>query len=45
METRVPDRLYGQTEVLEDEVFEVTNPFLFNDRVYKEADVSATGDR
>ena len=37
--------LYGQTEVLEDEVFEVTNPFLINDRVYKEADVSATGDR
>ena len=37
--------LYGQTEVLEDEVFEVTNPFLINDRVYKEADVSATGDQ
>ena len=37
--------LYGQTEVLEDEVFEITNPFLINDRVYKEADVSATGDR
>ena len=37
--------LYGQTEVLEDEVFEVINPFLINDRVYKLADVSATGDR
>ena len=38
-------RIYGQTEVLEDEVFEVINPFLINDRVYKLADVSATGDR
>ena len=37
--------LYGQTEVLEDEVFEVINPFLINDQVYKEVDVSATGDR
>ena len=37
--------LYGQTEVLEDEVFEVFNPFLINDQVYKLADVSATGDR
>ena len=37
--------LYGQTEVLEDEVFEVAKPFLIDDRVYKLADVSATGDR
>ena len=38
-------RLYGQTEVLDDEVFEVPNPFIIDDRVYKLADVSATGDR
>ena len=37
--------LLGQTDVLEDEVFEVSNPFLINDRVYKLAAVSATGDR
>ena len=33
------------TEKLEDEAFEITNPFIINDRVYKLADVSATGDR
>ena len=38
-------KIYGQTEVLEDEVFEVINPFIIDDRVYKLADVSATGDR
>ena len=37
--------LLGQTDVLEDEVFEVSKPFIINDRVYKLADVSATGDR
>ena len=37
--------LYGQTEKLEDEVFEVNDPFIINDQVYKLADVSATGDR
>ena len=37
--------LYGQTEKLEDEVFEVDDPFIINDQVYKLADVSATGDR
>ena len=33
------------TEELEDEAFEITNPFIIDDRVYKLADVSATGDR
>ena len=33
------------TEELEDEAFEISNPFIINDRVYKLADVSATGDR
>ena len=33
------------TEELEDEVFEIFNPFIINDRIYKLADVSATGDR
>ena len=33
------------TEELEDEAFEIFNPFIINDRVYKLADVSATGDR
>ena len=37
--------LLGQTDALEDEVFEVSNPFIINDRVYKLADVSATGDQ
>ena len=37
--------LLGQTDVLEDEVFEVSNPFIIDGRVYKLADVSATGDR
>ena len=37
--------IYGQTGVLEDEVFEVAKPFIIDDRVYKLADVSATGDR
>ena len=33
------------TEELEDEAFEITKPFLIDDRVYKLADVSATGDQ
>ena len=33
------------TEKLEDEAFEITNPFIIDDQVYKLADVSATGDR
>ena len=33
------------TEELEDEAFEITNPFIIDDQVYKLADVSATGDR
>ena len=33
------------TEELEDEAFEITNPFIIDDRVYKLAHVSATGDR
>ena len=33
------------TEELEDEAFEIFNPFIIDDRVYKLADVSATGDR
>ena len=37
--------LYGQTDVLEDEVFEVSKPFLIDDQVYKLADVSVPGDR
>ena len=37
--------IYGQTGVLEDEVFEVAKPFIIDDRVYKLADVSATGDQ
>ena len=37
--------LLGQTDALEDEVFEVSNPFIINDRVYKLADVSVTGDQ
>ena len=37
--------LLGQIDVLEDEVFEVSNPFILDDQVYKLADVSATGDR
>ncbi len=37
--------LLGQTDVLEDEVFEVSKPFLIDDQVYKLADVSAAGDQ
>ena len=37
--------LYGQTEVLEDEVFGVNEPFLIDDQTYKLAHVSATGDQ
>ena len=37
--------IYGQTGVLEDEVFEVTKPFIIDYRIYKLADVSAAGDR
>ncbi len=33
------------TEKLEDEAFEITNPFIIDDQVYKLADVSATGDQ
>ena len=33
------------TEELEDETFEIFNPFILDDQVYKLADVSATGDR
>lgn len=36
--------LYGQTEVLEDEVFGVDKPFLINGQAYKLTHVSATGD-
>ncbi|MCY3792696.1 MAG: TlpA disulfide reductase family protein [Gemmatimonadetes bacterium] len=36
--------LYGQTEVLEDEVFEVAKSFLIDGQTYKLAHVSATGD-
>ena len=37
--------LYGQTEVLEDEVFGVNEPFLIDGQAYKLAHVSATGDQ
>ena len=37
--------LLGQIDVPEDEVFEVSKPFIIDDQVYKLADVSATGDR
>ena len=37
--------IYGQTGVLEDEVFEVAKPFIIDGQVYKLAHVSATGDR
>ena len=37
--------LYGQTEVLEDEVFEVAKSFLIDGQTYKLAHVSATGDQ
>ena len=37
--------LYGQTEVLEDEVFWVNEPFLIDGQAYKLAHVSATGDQ
>ena len=37
--------LYGQTEVLEDEVFGVNEPFLIDGKAYKLAHVSATGDQ
>ena len=37
--------LYGQTEVLEDEVFEGTKPFLIDGQAYKLTHVSATGDQ
>lgn len=37
--------LYGQTEVLEDEVFEVAKSFLIDGQAYKLAHVSATGDQ
>ena len=37
--------LYGQTEVLEDEVFEVAKSFLIGGQAYKLAHVSATGDQ
>ena len=35
----------GPAEELEKEIFGVNEPFLINDRLYKLADVSATGDR
>ena len=37
--------LYGQTEVLEDEVFWVNEPFLIDGQAYRLAHVSATGDQ
>ena len=37
--------LYGQTEVLEDEVFGVNEPFLIDGQAYKLAHVLATGDQ
>lgn len=37
--------LYGQTELLEDEVFGINEPFLIDGQTYKLTDVSATGDR
>ena len=37
--------LYGQTEVMEDEVFGVNEPFLIDDQTYKLAHMSATGDQ
>ena len=37
--------LYGQTEVLEDEVFGVNEPFLIGGQAYKLTHVSATGDQ
>ena len=37
--------LYGQTEVLEDEVFWVNEPFLIDGQAYKLAQVSAAGDQ
>lgn len=37
--------LYGQTELLEDEVFGINEPFLIDGQAYKLTDVSATGDR
>ena len=37
--------LYGQTEVLEDEVFGVNEPFLIDGQAYRLAHVSATGDQ
>ena len=37
--------LYGQTEVLEDEVFGVSEPFLIDGQAYKLAYMSATGDQ
>jgi thiol-disulfide isomerase/thioredoxin len=37
--------LLGQTDVLEDEAFEVSNPFLIDGKAYKLAHVSATGDQ
>ena len=37
--------LLGQTDVLEDEVFEVSKPFLIDDQVYKLVNMSAIGDQ
>ena len=37
--------LYGQTELLEDEVFGINEPFLIDGQAYKLTDVSATGDQ
>ena len=37
--------LYGQTEVLEDEVFGVNEPFLIDGKAYKLTHISATGDQ
>ena len=37
--------LLGQIDVLEDEVFEVSKPFLIDDQVYKLVNMSATGDQ
>ena len=37
--------LYGQTEVLEDEVFGVNEPFLIDGQTYKLSHVSAMGDQ
>ena len=37
--------LYGQTDVLEDEVFGVNEPFLIDGQAYKLAHVSAAGDQ